>query len=98
MTETQKKAVPLTKPQAEAKQTITYSMRLEFDEHYFLSRLGNRDPKILNEKYKLFFHEVGHGLQMGHVPGTRDVMYYDISGDKDFKPFFQRASRYLSDR
>ena len=84
---------PLTKlPGEKAKRTITYSMRVEFDAEY----MRRSD---LYAKQKLFFHEVGHGLEMDHNPGdVRDVMFPDVAGDKDFDDYFRRVRSYLSDR
>jgi hypothetical protein len=84
---------PMTKlPGDKAERTITYSMRVEFDAEYM--RRGD-----LYAKQKLFFHEVGHGLEMDHVPSDmRDVMYPDVAGDKDFEEYFTRVRMYMSDR
>lgn len=79
-------------------ETIHYSMRLEFDAAYITSRLGNDDPVKRYENQKLFFHEVGHGLEMDHNPNDmRDVMYPDVAGDKDFEVFFDRVRAYMRD-
>ncbi len=79
-----------------SKQKVYYSMRIEFDLDYFMTRLGN-DPTKKYEKQKLFFHEVGHGLEMNHNnKNTEDLMYPDISGEKDFSYFFQQVRKYMS--
>ena len=79
-------------------ETIRYSMRLEFDAEYFQTRIGNDDPVKRYEKQKLFFHEVGHGLEMDHEPeDSRNVMYPNVSGDKDFEAFFERVRAYMKD-
>lgn len=81
----------------ESKQKVFYSMRIEFDLEYFTSRIGNDSTKNY-EKQKLFFHEVGHGLEMNHNnKNVEDLMYPDISGNKDFNYFFQNVRRYMSD-
>jgi len=74
---------------------VTYSMRLEFDEDYLRTRMNETTRKNTTEKQKLFFHEVGHGLEMDHSPTKSDLMYYDISGDKNFDVFFQRVRSYM---
>lgn len=90
---------PVTTPGNKPKRTVTYSMRLEFDLDYYTSRLGIDDEKETIEKQKLFFHEVGHGLEMDHVGDNRsDVMYPDISGTKRFTPFFERVRSYMADQ
>ena len=84
---------PLTKlPGEKAKRTIAYSMRVEFDAEY----MRRND---LYGKQKLFFHEVGHGLEMDHNPtDAADVMYPDVVGEKDFDQYFNRVRQYLSER
>jgi hypothetical protein len=80
--------------------TVTYTMRLEFDWDYFNDARGNDDPKAVYKKEKLFFHEVGHGLEMGHDESDEhSVMYPDVGrGDvKDFDAFFQRVRTYMND-
>lgn len=79
-----------------SKQKVFYSMRIEFDLEYFMTRLGH-DPTKQYDKQKLFFHEVGHGLEMNHnYKNTDDLMYPDISGKKDFNYFFQEVRKYMS--
>ncbi len=88
---------PGTKPQ----RTVTYSMRVEFDWEYFQSALGDDKPQNIYKKEKLFFHEVGHGLEMVHNTNEEhDVMYPDVGrGDeKDFDGFFDRVRSYMADR
>lgn len=80
-----------------SKQKISYSMRLEFDLEYFTSRAEKTQPNTY-DKQKLFFHEAGHGLEMNHnTKNTGDLMYPDISGNKDFEVFFQQVRRYMQD-
>jgi hypothetical protein len=84
--------------QSSRQDTTYFSMRLEFDADYIQSRLGTGDPVKQFEKQKLFFHEVGHGLEMDHVKDPRDVMYEDVDGEKDFEAFFNRVRTYMQDR
>lgn len=87
---------PFTSPGSHPKRTVYYSMRLEFDVDYFHERLG-AGAQNRYEKQKLFFHEVGHGLEMDHVQDDpTDVMYPDISGDKNFSTFFARVRAYMN--
>lgn len=106
---------PLTTiPGTPTRRTITYTMRVEFDADYFYSRLPGGDNKANEqtkhyEMQKLFFHEVGHGLEMDHNVGgnecdaehskaaERDVMFCDVAGDKDFPTYFTRVRQYLAD-
>ncbi len=80
------------------KRVVRFAMRLEFDEEYFSSRLNeNGDEQKHIDKQKLFFHEVGHGLEMEHAADKQDVMYTDVSGNKDFPSFFDRVRTYLGE-
>lgn len=90
---------PVATPGNKPKRTVAYSMRLEFDLDYFTSRHDQTNEKETIEKQKLFFHEVGHGLEMDHVENNKsDVMYPDISGDKQFTPFFAKVRSYMGDQ
>ncbi len=90
---------PVTTPGNKPKRTISYSMRLEFDLDYYTSRLKGAGEKETIEKQKLFFHEVGHGLEMDHVSSAEsNVMYPDISGEKNFELFFEQVRSYMADQ
>lgn len=84
---------PLGKmPGQKSKRLIRYSMRVEFDADY----MRRNDTYA---KQKLFFHEVGHGLEMDHNPeDIQDVMFPDVAGDKNFPDYFERVRSYLADR
>ena len=73
-----------------------YSMKLEFDEEYISTRWSSRSDSDEYELRKLFYHEVGHGLQMNHVTDSSDIMYYDISGQKSFSVFYRNVRNYFS--
>ena len=51
----------LVMPGKKPKRVIRYGMKVELDENFMLT-------KDLLDKQKLFFHEVGHGLEMDHSP------------------------------
>ena len=85
-------------PGSQPKRRVEYSMRLEFDEDYIRERMNTGDWESIVEKQKLFFHEVGHGLEMSHHRSRADVMYHDISGTKNFDTFFKRVRNYMSDQ
>ncbi len=90
---------PVTTPGNKPKRTVSYSMRLEFDLDYYTSRLQSTGEKETIEKQKLFFHEVGHGLEMAHVTATEtNVMYPDISGEKNYALFFEQVRSYMADQ
>lgn len=89
-----------TTPGKKPERTVTYTMRLEFDWDYFNDTRGNSDPKNAYKKEKLFFHEVGHGLEMSHDESDmHSVMYPDVGkgDDKDFDAFFERVRNYMND-
>jgi hypothetical protein len=77
------------------KRTESYSMQLEFDMDYFLQRMNSDDPEKQLQLYKLFAHEVGHGFQMNHDGEVSSVMYPDISGEKEFEPYYERVRSYF---
>lgn len=85
-----------TMPGDKPERTVRFSMRLEFDQDYFETRKSN-DKTDLFDKQKLFFHEVGHGLELLHDPSPRNLMYEVIDGPKDFTPFFEYVRDYMSD-
>ncbi len=77
-------------------ETLVYTMSLEFDYDYVYNRLGSDNESKRKSLTNLFDHEIGHGLQMEHdTTNTRSVMYPDISGTKDFEPFFKDVRRFF---
>ncbi len=75
---------------------VDYAMRLEFDEDYVKNRSQSEVGSAEHyELQKLFFHEVGHGLQMPHNPDRTNLMYYEISGQKDFDRFFEDVKAFF---
>lgn len=74
---------------------MIHSMQLEFDGDYFTELMNSDSSFDRDELFKLFAHEVGHGLQFRHEPDPEDLMFFDISGYKDFEPFYQRVRGYL---
>ena len=81
-------------PGQSAKETIRYSMRVEFDYDYMTT-------KTHYELQKLFFHEVGHGLELNHnLTDVHDVMYPDVGvGEtKDFDAYFAYVRNYMADQ
>jgi len=46
------------------KRTVTYTMRIELDAEYMRERRDSTDADKIYDKQKLFFHEVGHGLEL----------------------------------
>jgi len=75
-------------PAPKALRTTSYSMRLELDEDFVRMKINSIKDADKTDIRKLFYHEAGHGLQMVHDPDPVSVMYYDITGDKDFTRYF----------
>ncbi|MEZ4741263.1 MAG: hypothetical protein R3B45_02260 [Bdellovibrionota bacterium] len=76
--------------------TIEYSMHIELDQDYVESRiLSAKNSAAHYDLQKLFFHEVGHGLQMPHNPDKNHMMYEEISGYKDFAGFFEEVMHFF---
>jgi hypothetical protein len=94
-TETESPAAALSGDAPERKNI--YSMRLEFDADYVTDRIYSRDQSKQYDIKKLVYHEVGHGLTMDHDPNVRNVMYYDISGSKDFDGFFKKVRDFFTE-
>ena len=73
-------------------ETILYSMNVQFDQDYLKN--GTR-----YDLQKLFYHEVGHGLELNHnETNEKDVMYPDVGvGDtKDFDSYFKYVKSYMA--
>ena len=83
-----------TLPGQTAKETIRYSMRVEFDLEYMTN-------KTHYELQKLFFHEIGHGLELNHDESNiHNVMYPDVGAGetKDFDAYFAYVRSYMADQ
>ncbi|MEN9835629.1 MAG: hypothetical protein RL011_1822 [Pseudomonadota bacterium] len=73
-------------------ETVYYSMNVQFDFDYM------KDGSTY-ERQKLFYHEVGHGLELDHTEvNESDVMYPDVGvGDpKSFDSYFQYVRSYMA--
>jgi hypothetical protein len=78
------------------KRHVRYAMRLEFDIDFLRERIHTSDREKIRERQTLFFHEVGHGMEMTHNQTNQsDVMYKEVSGHKNFDTFFRRVNRYM---
>jgi hypothetical protein len=83
-------------PGTRSTETVRYSLQVEFDEDFLKSNNKSGTNGALNvEIRKLFAHEIGHGFQFQHVPEENDIMYYDISGDKDFSTYWPRIRGFF---
>ena len=82
-------------PGATIDKTTRYSLQAEFDADFFRehSELENGMPSL--EVQKLFAHEIGHGFQMEHAPQQSDVMYFDVTGEKDFNAYWPRVRSFF---
>lgn len=94
---TEREGLMVPVPGTKSTETVTYSLQVEFDQDFLES--NNKDEKngaINTELKKLFAHEIGHGFQLQHVPEENDVMYYDISGEKDFSSYWPRIKQFFT--
>ncbi|MDA9951685.1 hypothetical protein N9D31_03815 [Oligoflexaceae bacterium] len=76
--------------------TIMYSMKVEFDEEYMTSRLDLDTDEKNAEVFKLFAHETGHGFLFEHHPDPTNVMYYDVSGEKEYSSYFKNVQAFFA--
>ncbi len=74
-----------------------YSIEAEFDLDYVKKRAtANLVIDLQMDLFKLVAHEIGHGLEKPHENEETALMYYNISGFKNFPPYFQDVHDYLS--
>lgn len=79
---------------------LNYSMDVEFDTNYFLSRVdADLSTKEGRELAILFAHEIGHGFFFDHHPSERAVMFKVVLGreDTDFSAFYQQVRQFFSE-
>ncbi len=85
-------------------QETDYSMHIELDKEFFDRRMNSKDPADQTELTTLFFHEIGHGLTMDHLPSRNSVMFAEITClnraisdcGKDFSGYLTMARRFFS--
>jgi len=73
---------------------VTNSMRLHFDHDFVMENL-NSDPQKLETAAA---HEFGHGLGFGHIDNKADVMYEEVSGQKDYDAHYTNMRNFFIDR
>jgi hypothetical protein len=94
--QTERKGTIVAVPGSVATETVRYSLQVEFDEDFLTSNEKSSANGVLSDDIrKLFAHEIGHGFQMQHAPEIKDVMYYDISGEKDFSTYWPRVRAFF---
>jgi hypothetical protein len=94
--QTERRGTVVQVPGTVMTETVRYSLQVELDQDFLDSNSKDAAAKGLNmEIKKLFAHEIGHGFQMSHDPTVSDVMYFDISGDKDFTTYWPRVRAFF---
>lgn len=83
-------------PAPKSLRTTSYSMRLELDQDFIQTKINSIKDNDKTDIRKLFYHEVGHGFQMVHDPDPGNVMYYDITGTKDFTRYFSDVRSFFA--
>lgn len=82
-------------PGGTVEQVTEYSGQVEFDAD-FLRENGKIDNGAVQyEVQKLFAHEFGHVFQMEHHPDVHDIMYLNITGVKNFSPYYDRVKSFF---
>lgn len=81
-----------------------YTGEIRLDLGFFSNNLETDDEINVNknsdgygELKKLFFHEAGHVVGLDHTDSEEDVMYYTISGDKDYDAFCNLVNKKLEE-
>ena len=94
---TERKGTIVQIPGEKASETTKYSLQVEFDEEFLKSNEKNAENGLPNyEVRKLFAHEIGHGFQLDHDPDVKQVMYMDISGEKNFATYWPKIRDFFS--
>ena len=83
-------------PGSTVDEVTEYSFQVEFDADFLRNNNKIDNGVVQYEVQKLFAHEVGHGFKMDHDPAPTNVMYYDITGVKDFNPYFERVRAFFN--
>ena len=83
-------------PNTSQSESTSYTMKVEFDADFLRKNGVITNGVIPYEAQKLFAHEVGHGFQMEHHLDVKNVMYYDITGTKDFAQYWPRVQAFFS--
>ncbi|MCX6119454.1 MAG: hypothetical protein NT027_18100 [Proteobacteria bacterium] len=82
-------------PGSAVEKTSTYSFEAEFDADFVKSNSDIQNGVIPDELAKLWAHEIGHGFLLDHHPDERNVMYYDIAGEKDFSKYWPEIRKFF---
>jgi hypothetical protein len=85
-----------SKPGQERQRVVRYAMKIELDDDYIRSRMTTETTISKKEKQVLFFHEIGHGLEMDHHEDRVDIMYKDVAANRDFDSYFERVRQYMT--
>jgi hypothetical protein len=94
---TERKGTSVPLPGVKPSETTSYSLQVEFDEDFLTANAKNDADGLPNyELRKLFAHEVGHGFQMDHDPDVTQVMYMDVSGQKNFAAYWPKVRSFFA--
>ena len=96
---TERKGTVVAVPGVKSSETTKYSLQVEFDEEFLKTNekvTANGLPNY--ELRKLFAHEIGHGFQLDHDPDVKQVMYMDISGEKNFDTYWPKIQAFFSQK
>jgi hypothetical protein len=85
----------LDMPGGDVESKTTYTLNAELDATFVRE---HSDPDLTapnSELKKLFYHEIGHGFQLDHDPDVNQVMYYDITGEKQYDKYWAAVRAFF---
>jgi predicted Zn-dependent protease len=82
-------------PGGSVDKTVTYSLQVEFDADYLRQNSKLENGSLTENARKLFAHEIGHGFQLDHHPDQSNIMYFDVTGTKNWSTYWPQIHSYF---
>lgn len=93
LAETERSGVDLVGGSVES--VTKYTLSAEFDAEFVREHSTSTAKSSSSELFKLFAHEIGHGFKIEHDPDVKQLMYYDITGSKDYAKYWQQVRSFF---